>query len=267
MVVFPNAKINIGLNIVKKLQNGYHSIESCFYPIPLTDALEIIESDTLSFFTSSGIEIPGSEGGNLCLQAYYLLRAEFDIPPVAIHLHKNIPIGAGLGGGSADGAFTIKLLNDKFELGLTHQKMEDLAGKLGSDCPFFIKNEPVVVEGTGNVFSEINFSLHGKFLVVVMPEIHVSTAQAYAGVSPQKPASNLKEDLTTLGLSGLQSVVKNDFEASVFKQFPALVEIKEALLKAGATYASMSGSGSSIFGVFESNPEFSSACPFRIFQL
>ncbi len=266
MVVFPNAKINIGLNIVKKLSNGYHSIESCFYPIPLTDALEAIESNTLSF-ASSGIEIPGNKTDNLCLKAYHLVKEGYDVPTVAIHLHKNIPIGAGLGGGSADGAFMIKLLNEKFNFGMSVVEMEKLAAKLGSDCPFFIKNEPVFVEGTGNLFSEINFSLQGKFLVVVMPEIHVSTAQAYAGVSPQKPASNLKKDLTTLGLSAFQSVVKNDFEKSVFGRFPALVEIKEALLKAGAIYASMSGSGSSIFGVFENKPEFSSEHSFQVFEL
>lgn len=266
MVVFPNAKINIGLNIIDKRPDGYHSIESCFYPIPLTDALEVIESDTLSF-TSSGIEIPGNKTDNLCLQAYHLLQAEFDIPLVAIHLHKNIPIGAGLGGGSADGAFMIKLLNEKFKLDMSVEEMGALAGKLGSDCPFFIKNEPVFVEGTGNEFSIIDFSLKGKWLVLIMPKIHVSTAQAYGGITPSTPDSNLKHNLESLGLSGLQSVVKNDFEASVFKQFLALVEIKEALLKAGATYASMSGSGSSIFGVFESKPDFSSACPFQIFQL
>ncbi len=266
MVVFPNAKINLGLNIIDKRPDGYHSIESCFYPIPLTDALEVIESDILSF-ASSGIEIPGNKTDNLCLKAYHLVKESYDVPTVAIHLHKHIPIGAGLGGGSADGAFMINLLNEKFNVGMSVEEMEKLAAKLGSDCPFFIKNEPVFVEGTGNLFSEINFSLQGKYLVVIMPEIHVSTGQAYSGIYPSKPNSNLKKDLETLEFSEFQSVVKNDFEKSVFGQFPALVEIKEALLNAGAVYSSMSGSGSAIFGVFESKPEFTSVHSFQVFEL
>ncbi len=266
MVVFPNAKINIGLNIVKTLTNGYHAIESCFYPIALADALEIIESDTLSF-TSSGIEIPGNETDNLCLKAYHLVKENHSIPTIAIHLHKNIPIGAGLGGGSSDGAFMIKLLNEKFGLQMAVEEMEELAAKLGSDCPFFIRNEAVFVEGTGNKFSTIDFSLKGKALVLVMPKIHVSTAQAYSGVISATPNANLKHDLETLGLSQFQSVVKNDFEKSVFRQFPALVEVKESLIKAGAVYASMSGSGSAVYGIFESKPDFTSAHPFQVFNL
>ena len=266
MVVFPNAKINIGLNIVKKLPSGYHAIESCFYPIPLTDALEVIENDTLSF-ASSGIEIPGNETDNLCLKAYRLVKQNHSIPAVAIHLHKNIPIGAGLGGGSSDGAFMIKLLNQKFDLQMRAEEMEALAGQLGSDCPFFIKNKPVFVEGTGNEFSEIDFSLQGKYLVLIMPKIHVSTAQAYSGVIPATPDNGLKKGLERLDFSQLQSVVKNDFEKSVFYQFPALLEVKEDLLGAGAIYASMSGSGSAVYGIFESKPTFASSHPFQVFQL
>ncbi len=266
MVVFPNAKINLGLNIIDKRPDGYHSIESCFYPIPLTDALEAIESDTLSF-SSSGIEILGNKTDNLCLKAYHIVKEKYDIPSVSIHLHKNIPIGAGLGGGSADGAFMIKLLNEKFSLGMPVEVMVNLAGKLGSDCPFFIKNEAVFVEGTGNEFSEIDFSLQGKFLVLVMPEIHISTVQAYSGIHPSKHNSNLKKELETLELSEFQLVIKNDFETPVFSQFPELVKVKEAILKAGAVYASMSGSGSSIFGIFESKPDFNSAHPFQVFEL
>jgi len=266
MVVFPNAKINIGLNIVKKLTHGYHAIESCFYPIPLTDALDIIESNTLSF-TSSGIEIPGNETDNLCLKAYRLVKENHSIPAVAIHLHKNIPIGAGLGGGSSDGAFMIKLLNDKFGLQMAVEEMVALAENLGSDCPFFIKNEVVFVEGTGNKFSTIDFSLKGKVLVLVMPKIHVSTAQAYSGVIPTTPNADLKHDLETLGLSQFQSVVKNDFEQSVFRQFPALVDVKVGLIKAGAVFVSMSGSGSAVYGIFDSKPTFASSHPFQVFNL
>jgi len=266
MVLFPNAKINLGLNIIDKRPDGYHSIESCFYPIPLTDVLEVIESNMLSF-ASSGIDIPGNGTDNLCLKAYHLVKEIYDIPSVSIHLHKNIPIGAGLGGGSADGAFMIKLLNEKFSLEIPVEEMEILAGKLGSDCPFFIKNKPVFVEGTGNMFSETDFSLQGKCLVLVMPKIHVSTTQAYNRIYPNKPSSNLKNDLETLNLSQFQSAVKNDFEKSVFSQFPTLVEAKKALLINGAVYASMSGSGSSIFGVFESKPDFNSVHPFQVFEL
>ncbi len=266
MVIFPNAKINIGLNIVEKLPSGYHAIESCFYPIPLTDALEIIESNTLSF-TSSGIEIPGNDTDNLCLKAYQLVKEQYDIPFVSIHLHKNIPIGAGLGGGSSDGAFMIKLLNDKFDLQMALEEMEIIAGQLGSDCPFFINNEPVFVEGTGNKFSKIDFSLQGKYLALIMPKIHVSTAQAYSGISPNKPSSNLKNGLETLGLSQLQPVVKNDFEKPVFNQFPEIEIIKKQLINGGALYASMSGSGSAVYGLFESKPTFESVHPFHVFQL
>lgn len=266
MVVFPNAKINIGLNIIEKLRNGYHAIESCFYPIPLTDVLEVIKSDALTF-SSSGVEIPGNKKGNLCLKAYHLIQSEFDIPPVAIHLHKHIPVGAGLGGGSSDGAFMIKMLNEKFELGISIKKMKKFASQLGSDCPFFIKNEAVFVEGAGNVFNRFEFTLKGKYLVLIMPDIHVSTGQAYAKVSPQKPVTNLKADLEKTDLSKLYSIVKNDFESSVFKQFPELSKIKESLLKNGADYASMSGSGSAVYGVFENKPKFTSTHSFKIFHL
>ena len=266
MVVFPNAKINLGLNIIEKRLDGYHNIESCFYPIPFTDALEVIESESLSF-TSSGIDIPGSLDDNLCLKAYHLLREQFDIPPLAIHLHKHIPIGAGLGGGSADGAFMITLLNEMFNLGMAVLDQEKLAGTLGSDCPFFIRNKPTFVEGTGNTFTDINISLKGKKLVLVMPNIHVSTAEAYKRMVPQKPMTSLKGLLENENLSRFQKVVTNDFEDSVFGQFPELKEIKQSLLDQGATYASMTGSGSAVFGLFDSIPIFDSRHYFKVIEL
>jgi len=266
MVVFPNAKINLGLNIIEKRQDGYHNIESCFYPIPFTDALEVIESDQLSF-TSSGITIPGRAEDNLCLKAYHLLKSRYNIPPVAIYLHKHIPIGAGLGGGSSDGAFMIKLLNEKFNLDISLVDQENLADQLGSDCPFFIRKKPIFVEGKGNVFSEIDLSLKGLNLVLVMPNIHVSTADAYAGIKPQKSASGLRVTLEKEMISDIQSKVKNDFEVSVFNQFPELETIKKELIKQGALYASMTGSGAGIFGIFESEPKFNSPHPFRVFKL
>lgn len=253
MVVFPNAKINLGLNITEKREDGYHNIESCFYPIPLTDALEVIESNVLSF-ASSGIPIPGNEEDNLCLRAYHLIKEKYNIPPVAIHLHKHIPIGAGLGGGSSDGAFMLKLLNEKFNLNIGNKELEELAGKLGSDCPFFIENKPVFVEGTGNVFSPIDVSLKGKYLVLAMPDIHISTAEAYRGVVPNQPESNLKEVLEQTPVDQWQGQVKNGFETSVFNKFPEIVEIKNQLIEKGALYASMTGSGAAVFGVLEEKP-------------
>ncbi|MCF6351698.1 MAG: 4-(cytidine 5'-diphospho)-2-C-methyl-D-erythritol kinase [Cyclobacteriaceae bacterium] len=266
MLVFPNAKINIGLNIIDKLPTGYHRIESCFYPVPLTDALEVIETDVFSF-TSSGIAIPGNETDNLCLQAYQLVKTDYSIPPVSIHLHKNIPIGAGLGGGSADGAFMIRLLNDKFELGIPLNEQEELASKLGSDCPFFIRNKPVFVEDIGNVFSKIDLSLTGYYLVLVMPNIHVSTKEAYAAIIPKKPTINLKNELENTPIINFQKNIKNDFEVPVFNQHPELSKIKKQLVKQGAIYASMSGSGASVYGIFDTTPFFNLDYPFDIFQL
>jgi len=266
MVVFPNAKINLGLTITEKRLDGYHNIESCFYPIPLVDALEVVESKKLSF-TSSGISIPGNTDDNLCLKAYYLLKEKHNLPPVAIHLHKNIPIGAGLGGGSSDGAFMIKLLNDKFNLGESADQMENMALKLGSDCPFFIRNEPLFVEGTGNLFSKINLELKGYFLALALPQIHVSTAQAYAGITPKKPIINLKEVLENPDLGLWDSHIKNDFEYSVFKLHPSLAIIKNSLKKAGALYTSMTGSGSAVFGLFKTEPNIELAEPVKILRL
>jgi len=266
MVVFPNAKINIGLNIIEKRLDGYHNIESCFYPIPFTDALEVIESKELSF-SSSGLEIPGIGNDNLCLKAYQLLKQKHELPPVAIHLHKNIPIGAGLGGGSADGAFMIKLLNEKFNLEISLKEQEKLADQLGSDCPFFIRNEAVYVEGKGDVFSPINFSLKGKFLVLVLPNIHVSTAEAYQGIIPTKASKKLKKVLESTHIKAYQGAVENGFEKSVFGQHPTLAQLKKELLAQGAVYASMSGSGASLFGVFKKEPNFKSSHPFKVFQL
>lgn len=266
MVVFPNAKINIGLNIVEKRPDGYHTIESCFYPIPFTDALEVIESKQLTF-TSSGIDIPGNQGDNLCLKAYHLLKDQFDIPSVAIHLHKSIPIGAGLGGGSSDGAFMIKLLNDKFELGISLKDQESIASGLGSDCPFFIRNKPVFVEGTGNVFSKVSISLHGKHLALIMPHIHVSTANAYAGITPKKSNFNLRHVLENEDLFISQKMVKNDFEDSVFRWHPELNDIKQKLIASGAQYASMTGSGSAVFGIFETKPNIEFDYPYHEFKL
>lgn len=253
MVVFPNAKINLGLNILRKRPDGYHDIASCFVPVPYTDVLEILPAKKFSF-ASSGIAIPGNEKNNLCIKAYQLLQKDFQLPPVQIHLHKVIPIGAGLGGGSADASFTLRCLNEMFELYLDDFFLEEYAAKLGSDCPFFIRNETVVAYGTGTEFEEINLSWQNPYLVLVTPPIHVATAEAYAGVGPDDSRPDPKEIIEKKPLPEWKELLRNDFETTVFQKYPAIAEIKDKLYKAGATYASMSGSGASVYGIFELPP-------------
>lgn len=253
MLAFPNAKINIGLTIVSRRTDGYHNLETVFYPVKINDALEIIESDELSFETS-GIEIPGYANENLCLKAYSLLKNDYAIPPVKIHLHKQIPIGAGLGGGSADAAFFIRLLNDKFNLGLDVSAMEGYARQLGADCAFFVQNKPVFAFGKGDEFQNIELDLSQYFLVLVMPPVHVSTGEAYRGVKPYQPKESLK-DLICLPLNEWKSKIKNDFEESIFKNHSSIRGVKAALYDAGALYASMSGSGASVYGIFQNEIE------------
>src|ERR1017187_1791639 len=189
MVIFPNAKINIGLNIIEKRDDGFHNIESCFYPIGLSDALEVIENKEESaehiIITSSGIEIPGDIKDNLCFFAYHLVAADYPLPKVKVHLHKHIPIGAGLGGGSADAAFFIRLLNDKFELGISWGEMHHYARQLGSDCSFFITNKPVFAEGKGDEYESMKLDLSNYFIAIICPNIHINTAKAYSGVIPK----------------------------------------------------------------------------------
>jgi 4-diphosphocytidyl-2-C-methyl-D-erythritol kinase len=251
MISFPPCKINLGLNILNKRPDGYHNLETCFYPVPWTDILEIIPADTLTF-SGSGNHIPGRTEDNLCLKAYSLLEKEFKLPPVKIHLHKIIPTGAGLGGGSSDAAYTLRLLNVIFELNLSNEKLMQYASMLGSDCAFFIQDKPMMGSGRGEVLSEIDVRLKGKFLVLVKPDIHVSTADAYANVKPNQPVVSLQSILTTTSINDWKNTVKNDFEESVFGKYPAIKEIKEKLYSIGAMYASMSGSGSTVFGIFDS---------------
>jgi 4-diphosphocytidyl-2-C-methyl-D-erythritol kinase len=250
MIVFPNAKINIGLNVVEKRPDGFHNIESIFYPVlELFDVLEVIVSDELKF-TSSGISIPGKNQDNLCLKAYHLIKADFDVAPVHIHLHKVIPIGAGLGGGSADAAFTLKVLNQLFGLKLTDEQLIDYARKLGSDCAFFIKNQPVYAFGKGDEFEPIALDLSKFDIKIEYPNIHVGTAEAYAGVHPKKSVTSVKE-IIQLPISEWKNELKNDFEDSIFPNHPQIKVLKEEFYSEGALYASMTGSGSAVFGVFE----------------
>jgi 4-diphosphocytidyl-2-C-methyl-D-erythritol kinase len=253
MVVFPNAKINLGLNILRKRLDGFHEIASCMYPIGWADALEIVPAEQFSF-ESSGIAIPGDTASNLCVKAYQLLRADFELPPVAIHLHKVVPIGAGLGGGSADAAFTLKALSELFGLGLSVAELQRYANLLGSDCAFFIENTPQYCTGRGECCETLPLSLSGKWILLVNPGLHIATAEAYAGVQPQQPEKELRT-LLSAPLSTWRKTVSNDFEASLFPSYPLLNQLKEELYHRGATYASMSGSGSTLFGIFEKEPE------------
>jgi 4-diphosphocytidyl-2-C-methyl-D-erythritol kinase len=250
MIVFPNAKINIGLNVVERRPDGFHNIESIFYPVKeLFDVLEVVESNELKF-TSSGIAIPGNHDDNLCLKAYRLIKADFDVASVHIHLHKVIPIGAGLGGGSADAAFTLKALNELFKLQLTDEQLINYARKLGSDCAFFIKNSPVYAFGKGDEFEPIALDLSNYNIKIEYPNIHIGTAEAYAGVNPKKSVTSLKEAIY-LPISEWRNALKNDFEDSIFPNHPQIRSVKEKFYTEGALYASMTGSGSAVFGVFE----------------
>jgi 4-diphosphocytidyl-2-C-methyl-D-erythritol kinase len=249
MMSFPPCKINLGLNILSKRSDGYHNIETCFYPVPWTDVLEIIEAKTLSF-TSTGLSIPGKAGENLCLNAYHRLWQSYEIPPVAIHLHKSIPTGAGLGGGSSDAAHTIRQLNLLFKLGLSLSQEINHAVQIGSDCAFFIQDKPMIGTGRGEILAPVSINLKGKYLVIVNPGINISTADAYRGVKPQPTHGSLSK-LLSAPLSMWRGALINDFEAHVFREFPAIGEIKEKLYRDGALFASMSGSGSSVFGIFD----------------
>ena len=258
MISFPNAKINIGLNITDKRPDGYHNIASCFYPVQWRDILEIIPAQELQF-TSSGISIPGNEENNLCIEAYRILEKEYKIPPVRMHLHKVIPIGAGLGGGSSDGAFVLKMLNEIYKLSLSIDKLENFASQLGSDCPFFIANQPKYVTGTGNIFHKIDINISGKHLVIIKPDIHLSTAEAYAGIRPQHPSENIKDLIENNPISAWRDSLFNDFERSVFPNHPSITKVKQELYSQGAIYASMTGSGAAVYGIFDEDVDITTA--------
>lgn len=252
MILYPNAKINIGLNIVEKRPDNYHNIETVFYPIGLSDVLSIEPSETCSdySFSTSGISIDGNPDDNLIIKAYRLLQSEYEIPPVDISLMKQIPFGAGLGGGSSDAAFMLQALNELFSLKISLKRLERFASELGADCPVFIRNKPVFATGIGDVFTPIKLSLKDYFLLLVKPDIHISTVEAYSLIIPEMPDHSLLE-LIQQPIEEWKNTIKNDFEVSVFKHYPEVREIKETMYDLGAVYASMSGSGSSVYGLFE----------------
>ena len=252
MITFPNAKINLGLNIVERRADGYHNLETVFYPIPLTDVLEIVPSQGAdSTLTCYGNVVNCPVESNLVMRAYRLMKSEFGLPPVDIHLYKHIPDGAGLGGGSSDASHTLTMLNEMFDLQVPQERLAELAATLGADCPFFVYNRPMQATGVGDVLTPVDVNLSDKTLVVVKPPERVPTAEAYAHVTPQPPVL-LARDVVHLPLAMWDGALKNDFEPSVFDKHPRLWLIKAALLDAGAQYAAMSGSGSAIYGIFDS---------------
>ncbi len=261
MISFPNCKINLGLKITERRSDGFHNIETIFHPLNLSDVLEIIKSpDRIFSFQTGGIKIPGNNEDNLCRKAYEILCKDFKISPVKIYLYKKIPIGAGLGGGSSDAAHTILLLNKLFDLSLSVEKMENYARHLGSDCAFFIRNKAVFAYDKGDKFSEININLKNYFYAVIKPDIHVNTANAYSGITP-KPNNKPLSGITNSPIEKWKDELTNDFEKTIFKQFPEIENIKNKLYQKGAVYSAMSGSGSSVFGIFENKPEVRNSFP------
>lgn len=256
MITFPIAKINLGLNVVEKRADGYHNLETVFYPVPIKDALEVYEmdtafpSDTDCDLKVTNIAIEGDEQRNLVVRAYQLLKEDFpSMPRVHIHLYKDIPTQAGMGGGSSDCAYMISLLNRMFTLGLSEQQMISYAARLGADCAFFISGKPCYAEGIGEKLYPINFSLSGWHLAIVRPAIPVSTKEAFSLITPQRPAQNCR-DIVLQPVETWRGRLTNDFEKSVFALHPELGAVKDRLYEMGAVYAAMSGSGSSIFGLF-----------------
>lgn len=256
MITYPNAKINLGLHVTAKRSDGYHDIETGMYPVPFYDILEICQSpDGKLRFGTSGRSVGGAADDNLCVRAYREFAARNKIPAVHIHLHKQIPAGAGLGGGSSDAAFTIKMLDVIFSLGLSFEEMEDIALRVGSDCPFFIRNMPVLATGRGEKMEPLDLRLSGFFLAIVKPSFGISTAEAYSMTKPVKGRIPLKVKIL-LPVGQWQFAVENDFEEQVMKRYPELERIKNELYDSGALFAQMTGSGSAVYAIFRKKPEF-----------
>jgi 4-diphosphocytidyl-2-C-methyl-D-erythritol kinase len=264
MILFPKCKINIGLNVVEKRLDGYHNIESIFYPVNLCDALEIVSQDqkrgtiTISI---SGIEILGSSEDNLCHKAYHLLNKQFNLPGIDLFLHKAIPMGAGLGGGSSDGASTLVLLNQLFDLKLSLYQLKSYASQLGSDCAFFIESAPCYVQGRGEELSKIKDTLKDFFVVLINPGIHINTAKAYSFLKPTNPAINCYQVVNEQPIESWKNSLTNDFEKYAFETFSLVKDIKKELYNSGAIYSSMSGSGSTVYGIFNKEVDLKNSFP------
>jgi 4-diphosphocytidyl-2-C-methyl-D-erythritol kinase len=257
MICFPNAKINLGLQVKKKRSDGYHDIETIFYPLGLSDILEVTPAAGIKGgfdYSNTGIEIDTEPVDNLCIRAWREITGKYDLPGIAIHLHKVIPPGAGLGGGSSDAAHMLKALNELFSLGIPLSDLETMAGRIGSDCPFFLHNRPVCAKGRGEILEPVELDLSGLYILVVHPGISVSTGRAYAGIKPGSHSESLA------GIVGVnprewQGRLINDFEPLVFNEYPVIREIKDRMLSLGAIYGSMTGSGSAVYGLFDFEPE------------
>ncbi|MBL7703152.1 MAG: 4-(cytidine 5'-diphospho)-2-C-methyl-D-erythritol kinase [Ferruginibacter sp.] len=256
MVAFPDCKINLGLHILNKREDGFHNLETVFYPLPFWDALEILpNSNSISEieFTGSGLAVDGKAEDNLCVKAYRLLKKDFPyLPSIKIHLHKAVPMGAGLGGGSSDAACMLKMLNEKFRLNLSTAQLINYSLQLGSDCPFFIINKPCFATGRGEILEEIAVDLSACKIVLINPDIHINTGWAFSNITPAFPAKSIKE-IIQQPINTWKEALKNDFEMPVFAVHPAIKEIKETLYAQGAVYAAMSGSGSTVFGIFNTD--------------
>jgi 4-diphosphocytidyl-2-C-methyl-D-erythritol kinase len=274
MIVFPNCKINLGLQILNNREDGYHNLETVFYPVQLCDALEVVRaasqhpSSAISF-QSTGLPIDIAAQNNLCIKAYELIKKDFlSLPPVQMRLHKTIPMGAGLGGGSSDAAFTLKLLNEKFKLRISQTQLIKYALQLGSDCPFFIINKPCYATGRGEILEPVDLDLSAYKFAIVNPGIHIKTSWAFNQLQLQKSNRLDLKNIIQQPISTWKDELKNDFEEPVFKQYPEIENIKQMLYKAGAVYASMTGSGSTVFGIFnkDQKPELNipSSCFYKL---
>ncbi len=261
MIVFPNCKINLGLQILSKRDDGFHNLETVFYPVAFKDALELITDTTNNTgieFTGTGLLVDGKAADNLCVKAYYLLQKDFPrLPAVKVHLHKTIPMGAGLGGGSADGAFVLTLLNEKFKLNISTPTLLDYGLQLGSDCPFFIKNKPCYATGRGEILEDIAVDLSSYKMILINPGIHINTGWAFSNIKPASSKKSIKE-IITQPVETWESELCNDFEVPVFEAHPEIKAIKDSLYNQGALYAAMSGSGSTLFGIFDTKPDTTS---------
>lgn len=257
MILFSPAKINLGLQILGRREDGFHNLRSIMYPTGLCDIIEINqlpEGNKAIRFSQSGIRFEADQENNLCIKAWKLMMDACPLPPVSIHLHKQIPLGAGLGGGSSNATTILKGLNLLSGSPLPGKKIAGLAARLGSDCPFFLQEGPSLMESRGELLSQVPISLENYYLVILFPEIHISTAEAYQDVSPAIPEVHLRK-LIALPLNQWKEHIHNDFEASIFQKHPLLEEMKQSLYHAGAGYVSMSGSGSAIYGIFDTRPE------------
>jgi 4-diphosphocytidyl-2-C-methyl-D-erythritol kinase len=270
MIVFPNCKINLGLHVTQKRDDGFHELETVFYPLPVHDILEIVFLKKLRGipgipFSSSGLEIDGRKNSNICIKALRLLKEKFPtLPSLQLHLHKVIPAGSGLGGGSSDAAFTIKVINEICGLNLSKEELSKSALQLGSDCPFFITNKPCFSKGRGELLEEIKLDLGAYKIVLVKPDLSINTREAFTGITPAKPRISIR-DIIKKPIESWRAELKNDFEKIIFPKYPVIEKIKTDLYKAGAYYASMSGSGSSVYGIFSKERSIGISFPSNYF--